>query len=315
MSITVVILTYNEERHLERALRSAACFASDVLVVDSYSTDRTIAIAEAFGATVLQRKFDNQARQFNWALDTAGIVTDWIMRLDADEIIEDDLARLIETSLPTLSADVVGINLKRKHIFLDRWIRHGGRYPLIMLRIWRCGHGRVEDRWMDEHVVVSGGRTITFEGGFADINLNDIGYFTDKHNKYATREAIEVLNQRHGLFGVASTLTTNNASAQAAIKRFVKDRIYNKIPFPVSSLGYFLYRYFIQLGFLDGTSGMIYHFLQGFWYRYLVGAKVFEYETALRKCATSEERLNRLEQLTGYSLSRIDNVIAFGKSR
>lgn len=304
--ITVIILTYNEEQHLERALKSVTSFASEVLVVDSHSTDRTIEIARSHGAEVLLRKFDNQARQFNWALDTADIRSNWIMRLDADEIIETDLALAISEKLPGLPADVVGINLKRKHIFLDRWIRHGGRYPLLMLRLWRRGHGRVEDRWMDEHVVITGGRTITFDGGFADHNLNDISYFTDKHNKYATREAIEVLNQRHGLFNEASALTTQGASAQAAIKRFVKERFYNAIPFPISSLGYFLYRYFLQLGFLDGVPGLIYHLLQGFWYRFLVGAKVYEFEQALGACSTTQERIERLEQLTGYSLKPVD---------
>lgn len=302
MSITVVVLTYNEELHLERALRSVASFADDVLVVDSHSTDRTVEIAQAAGARVLQRKFDNQARQFNWALDNGEIASDWIMRLDADEIIEPDLAATISATLPTLPGDVVGINLKRKHIFLDRWIRHGGRYPLLMLRLWRRGHGRVEDRWMDEHVVVSGGRTIVLDGGFADHNRHDIGYFTAKHNAYATREAIEVLNRRYGLFTTDGSLTGESASRQAAFKRFVKERIYNAIPFPLSSLGYFLYRYFIQLGFLDGMPGLIYHFLQGFWYRFLVGAKVYEFDLVLRGCSSAGERLERLEQLTGHRL-------------
>ncbi len=95
------------------------------------------------------------------------------MRLDADEIIEAGLASKIETELPKLSGDVVGINLKRKTIFLGRWIRYGGRYPLVLLRIWRKGHAKIEDRWMDEHITVSGGRVMTFDGGFADHNLND----------------------------------------------------------------------------------------------------------------------------------------------
>lgn len=80
-----------------------------------------------------------------------------MLRLDADEIIEPDLAREIGEKLPRLPAEVVGVNLKRKHIFMDRWVRHGGRYPLVMLRLWRHGKGRVEDRWMDEHVVVWAG--------------------------------------------------------------------------------------------------------------------------------------------------------------
>jgi len=302
--VAVVILTYNEELHLERALRSVAPFAAEVLVVDSFSTDRTVEIARAHGAKLLQRKFDNQARQFNWALDTADIQAAWIMRLDADEVIEPDLARAIVETLPDLPAEVVGINLKRKHIFLDRWVRHGGRYPLLMLRLWRGGHGRVEDRWMDEHVIVSGGRTIVLDGGFADHNLHDLSYFTAKHNAYATREAIEVLNRKYRLFESDTALSGESASRQAAAKRFIKERFYNAIPFPLSSLGYFLFRYIVQLGFLDGMPGLIYHFLQGFWYRFLVGAKVYELERGLASATSDRERLERLEKLTGHMLHR-----------
>ena len=171
-SLAVIILTYNEERHIARALASVAGIASETIVIDSFSTDRTVELARANGAVVLQNKFVNQAKQFQWALDNAPISATWIMRLDADEVIEADLAARIRDELPRLNEEVVGVNLKRKHIFLGRWIRHGGRYPLVLLRIWRRGHGRVEDRWMDEHVVVWGGRTITFDGGFADHNLN-----------------------------------------------------------------------------------------------------------------------------------------------
>lgn len=300
ISLTVVILTYNEEMHLERAIASVRPFATKIIVVDSYSTDGTVQVAERCGARVLFRRFDNQARQFNWALDNASICSDWIMRLDADEVIEPDLANEIAQKLPLLEADVVGVTLKRKHIFLGRWIRHGGRYPLLMLRIWRNGSGRVEDRWMDEHVVVSGGGIVTFEGGFADHNLNDIGYFIDKHNKYATREAIEIVAQRRKL-NIRNVDGKNyDMSKQAAIKRALKDNFYNAVPFQLSALLYFIFRYIIQLGFLDGTPGMIYHFLQGYWYRFLVGAKVYEYERAINFCAG--DVVQELSRVTGHNL-------------
>src|SRR5690606_2603623 len=152
--LCVIILTYNEERHIERALDSVAPIAAEVFVIDSGSTDRTVELARGRGAIVLQHAFINQAKQFQWALDTAPITGNWIMRLGAGEGIEPGLAAEIARTLPTLGTDVTGINLRRKHIFPGRWIRHGGRYPLILLRIWRRGRGRVEDRWMDEHVVI-----------------------------------------------------------------------------------------------------------------------------------------------------------------
>lgn len=301
--LSVVLLTYNEEIHLARAINSVSSIASQIIVIDSFSTDRTVEIAQELGAVVLQNKFVNQAKQFQWALENTEISSAWIMRLDADEIIEPDLVDEINRKLPALSSKVVGINLKRKHIFMDRWVRHGGRYPLMMLRIWRKGHGRVEDRWMDEHVLVWGGETVTFDGGFSDHNLHDLGFFTDKHNKYATREAIEVINQRLNLFGRDKALTAGGASAQASIKRFIKERIYNRIPFTVSALAYFLWRYIFQLGFLDGRSGLVYHFLQGYWYRFLVGAKIMELERAIAHLTDKQDIAAELSRLTGHKLT------------
>jgi len=300
--ITTIILTHNEERHIERALQSIAPFCREVVIVDSGSTDRTIEIAKSLGAIVLHNKWVNYATQFQWALDNAPITSDWVMRLDADEVIEPDLAARLKAELPKLPGDVSGINLKRKHIFMGRFIRHGGRYPLVLLRIWRRGQGRIEQRWMDEHMVISGGRTITIEGGFADVNLYDLTFFTDKHNKYATREAIDILNQRYRLFSNDEALNAKTASLQASFKRLLKEGFYNRLPFLISPLTYFLYRYFIQLGFLDGREGLIYHFLQGFWYRFLVGAKVVEYDRSLRPLASADARRAELSRLTGHKL-------------
>lgn len=231
------------------------------------------------------------------------ITGNWTLRLDADEIIEADLAAEINTRLPTLASDITGINFKRKHIFMGRWVRHGGRYPLKMLRLWRTGLGRMEDRWMDEHISVAEGRTITLEGGFADHNLHDLTFFTHKHNGYATREAIEVLNARLGLFAIRDELHTGQSSFQAKAKRLVKNRVYNRVPFTLSSTAYFLWRYIIQLGFLDGRSGLVYHLLQGYWYRFLVGAKVLELETAIAHLNDKDAIVRELSKLTGHNLN------------
>jgi glycosyltransferase involved in cell wall biosynthesis len=302
VNLAVVILAYNESKHLARALDSVATIASEVFVIDSMSTDDTVDIAMAGGATVLVNAFVNQAKQFQWALDNAPITADWVMRLDADEVIEPDLSDEIRRKLPSLPANVTGIVLKRKHIFMDRWVRHGGRYPLLMLRIFRRGKGRIEDRWMDEHIIVDEGRTLIFDGGFADHNLNDLTFFTDKHNKYATREAIEVLNQRLALFLRDETLSAASASWQASFKRWAKERVYNRLPFTVSATLYFLWRYIFQLGFLDGRSGLVYHFLQGYWYRFLVGAKLMELEHSIAHLSDKNEVLAELSRLTGHRL-------------
>jgi len=301
-NLAVVILTHNEELHIGRAIDAVRSLAKEIVVVDSGSRDQTMEIARSKGAIVLQNTWTNYSRQFQWALDNSPITADWIMRLDADEVIEPNLVGEIATKLDTLPADVAGINLKRKHIFLGRWIRFGGRYPLVLTRIWRRGHGRIEDRWMDEHIVVTGGKTIAFDNPFSDHNLNDIGFFTDKHNKYATREAVDVLIQKYDLFPRDEQILKQVNSIQASIKRAIKEKIYNRIPFQFSSLGYFLYRYVIQVGFLDGREGLIYHFLQGFWYRFLVGAKVSEFDLQLKRLQTTEERREALTRMTGLRL-------------
>jgi glycosyltransferase involved in cell wall biosynthesis len=300
--LAVIILTKNEERHIERAIRSIREIASQIFVVDSFSMDNTVAIAEANGACVLRHEFVNHARQIQWAIDNAPITAGWVMRLDADELVESDLAVEIEQRLPQLGVDVVGINLRRKHIFMGRWVRHGGRYPLLLLRIWRRGYGRIEDRWMDEHMVVKGGRTVTFMGGFADFNLNDLTFFSEKHNRYATLEAIEVINQRLGLFDRAQGISVKDTWGQASARRVVKESLYNRLPFTIGSFLYFLWRYVFRLGFLDGRTGLVYHFLQGWWYRFLVGAKVMEMERAISHLSEKEDIVKELSRLTGLKI-------------
>lgn len=303
-SITVVILTFNEEVHIARALDSVDGLAQRVVVVDSGSRDATQAIARARGAEIYEHPFRNHADQFQWAIDHTDITTDWILRLDADEVIEPDLRARMAAEVPRLPVSTTGVILQRKHVFMGRFIRHGGRYPLDLIRLFRRGYGRVEQRWMDEHLVTWGGDTVTMRGGFADVNLYDLSFFTAKHNGYATREALDVLIRRYDPTEVDDALHTQGKANQARRKRLFKERIYNRLPLGTGPLLYFLYRYFIQFGFLDGREGAIYHVLQGFWYRYLVDAKVFELEKEMRArgADTPEARRHALSDLTGYKL-------------
>jgi len=300
--ITTVILTFDEELHIARAVACALRFSREVLVVDSFSTDRTVEIARALGARVVQNAWVNYARQFRFALEECGIATEWVLRLDADEVIGADLAARLEAQVPGLPLDVTGIVLSRRHIFMGRWIRHGGRYPLRLLRLWRHGLGTVEDRWMDEHVVVRSGRTIALDGTFADVCERDAAFFVAKHNGYATREALDVLDRRHGLFDAGDAATARGSGAQAGRTRAIKERVYNRLPFGVGPLLYFVWRYVFRLGFLDGRAGLVYHVLQGFWYRFLVDVRVSELEAAIARCATREERLAALRAATGLRL-------------
>lgn len=300
--ITVVIITFNEAIHVGRAIDSVRSFASDVLVVDSYSTDSTVAICESKGARVLQNKFVNYSDQFQWALDNGGIKSAWTLRLDADEVVEEDLSYNIKNMLTDIDHTIVGVNFNRKHYFMGKWVKHGGRYPLKLLRLWRTGSGRIEARWMDEHIVVSGGETITIPGGFSDRNEKDLSFFTSKHNSYATREAIDVLSRKYNLLKIDDSLNSASSSRQASLKRQAKEKIYNKMPLWMGPSLYFIWRYIFQFGFLDGSTGTMYHVLQGFWYRYLVACKIYEYDMSLSKIHSRNEKLHALSVLTGYDL-------------
>lgn len=301
-SLTVVILTRDEERHIARAVQSVAPIAERIVVVDSGSTDATRDIARAHGAEVLERRqWLNQADQLQWALDTAAIDTAWTMRLDADEWIGADLVTVLGRMLPDLGPDIAGISLDRRHYFMGRWIRHGGRYPLRLLRIWRTGMGRVEQRWMDEHIVLTKGRIAHAAGTFVDQNEHGLTHFTAKHNAYATREAVDALIEKYALFESSEHLLTGS-TAQAMRVRAHKTGWYNRLPTGVGPLAYFLYRYILQLGMLDGRAGLIYHGLQGLWYRFLVDAKRVELEQALAGASARDDRIDLLEKMTGLAL-------------
>jgi glycosyltransferase involved in cell wall biosynthesis len=300
--ITVFILTYNEHRHIERAIRSLAGLDASVVVVDSFSTDDTVELAKSLGAKIVRRKFLVQAEQFQWALDNVPVNTEWVMRLDADEVLSPELVNELVLRLPQLPSNITGVNLNRRHVFLDRWIRHGGRYPLTLLRVWRRGMGRIEQRLMDEHIVLRHGESVTFKSEFSDHNLQDLGFFTEKHNRYATREAVDRLNEELEFLPQEVSVTSGASNAQARRKRIVKQMIYNRLPFGWGPLGYFLWRYFAQRGFLDGREGLVYHFLQGFWYRFLVEAKIFELRRGVAHLKDPMSIRNELSRLTGLAL-------------
>lgn len=190
--LTVVILTFNEQLHIRRCIESVRDLAQHVVVVDSGSTDETVAMAQSLGAVVLCNPFINQALQLNWVLDNAPIDTDWVMRLDADEYVDDTLRAAIPMSLASASSKVTAYEVRLFTTFLGRRIMHGGM-ALSLLRVWRRGQARCEERWMDEHMVVDGGEVGRLPGCIVDHNLNTLTWWAEKHNRYASREVVELL--------------------------------------------------------------------------------------------------------------------------
>ena len=272
--LTAVILTFNEEKHIARAIASVVGIAGRVVVVDCGSTDATTEIATRLGAQVLTNPWINYATQFNWALDHLPQDTVWVLRLDADETVTDTLQAQIKIGLELLTQTIVGVYVSRRMAFLGRVIRHGGVFPVRVLRLFRHGHGRCENRWMDEHIVVAG-PTADFPGEILDDNLNPLNRWTEKHNTYASREVIDILNLDYQ-FMPHETIASLRSGRQAAIKRWIKERAYSQLPRGLRAMVYFLYRYVLRLGFLDGFEGTAFHILQGFWYRFLVDAKLYE---------------------------------------
>lgn len=275
LDLTVLILTKNEENNLRKCIESFGGIAKRFVIVDSYSTDSTKQLCGELGGkyniSFYENEFIDQATQFNWGLKNTEISTKWSMRVDADEELTPELVSELEGRLPVIPEDIKGIILKRRVFFMGRWIKHGGKYPELLLRIFRTGYAKCEQKIMDEHIILSEGNIITLKHDIIDNNNKDLEWWTRKHNWYSNRE---VLDYEQKVLNKQSDDLANKG--QAAVKRFIKNNGYYKLPLFLRAHVYFIYRYYIRLGFLDGVEGKIYHFLQAYWYRFLVDAKMYE---------------------------------------
>ncbi|TVR84815.1 MAG: glycosyltransferase family 2 protein [Rhodospirillales bacterium] len=266
--LSILVLTRDEEANLPVLLASAEGLGAAFVIVDSGSTDRTVAIAEAAGCRVVYHPWETYAAQLNWAIEHAGITTPWVMRMDADERFTPELVAEMRGMLAMLPDAVTGLLVKRQVWFWGRWIRHGGYYPIWLLRVWRSGRARCEQRWMDEHMVVDGGEVRRFSHDIIDENHKGLTFWTDKHNRYADREVRDILS--------GETAGGGELAGQAGRTRWLKGNVYLRAPMFLRAFLYWFYRYVLRLGFLDGRAGLVFHFLQGFWYRFLVDAKLHE---------------------------------------
>lgn len=263
--IAVVILSKDENLHIGRCLEKLAPLeARQILVVDCYSTDGSDKISADMGATVVQHEWPGlHAKQFNWALDNLPIKASWVLRLDADEYLYPETIEEVKRLLPkwdgakvsdgVLPPDVTSLSLARARVFCGRKIRFGGTAHIPMVRFFKYGIGRCQDRAMDEHIVTSSGRDYRLKGEFADHNLNTMDWWREKHRGYAKREA---------------------ADAFAGEQFKSSKSLYYRFPPYLRAFIYFSIRYFVLLGFLDGYAGWMWHFWQGLWYRCLVDREI-----------------------------------------
>lgn len=287
-SIAAIILTKNEEKHIARCINSLKGICNEVFVIDSFSADRTCEIAEELGAKVYKNPWKNYATQFNYGVYQCPIQSEWIWRIDADEFLEGNIGITVKNILSNCPTDVNGIYVRKRIDFMGKPLLHGGWYPSYHLKIFRKGHGDCENRWMDEHIRIFDGTTITIEeGNQVDANLNDLTWWTEKHNGYATREMVDMLMMEYRMDAKAQEVTPKFFGTEEQRKRWLKIK-YIKTPLFIRPFINFFLRYILKRGFLDGKEGFLWHILQGFWYRMLVDAKIFEIK---KKYNFNEEKI------------------------
>lgn len=269
--VAVIILTFNEEANLAQALESVTGWADQVFVLDSISSDATLDIARRSGCHTLQHRFENYAKQRNFALDTFPITSEWVLFLDADEWLPGPLKLEISTLIARVPNEN-GFYINRRLIWLGQWIRRG-YYPSWILRLFRHGEGRCEDRAVNEHLIVRGA-TGRLNNDFMHEDRKDVTDWIAKHNGYATLEAVELLKRP-----VATGYQEIDArlfGAQSQRTRWLRANVWNRLPPLARPFAYFLYRYVLTGGFLDGRSAFTYHFLQALWFHMLVDIKYLE---------------------------------------
>lgn len=268
-NLAVIILTYNEQENIAQALNSVCGWAQQVFVLDSFSTDRTLEIVKEYPCAVVQNPFENYATQRNYAIRHLPINTEWILFLDADEWLPDDLKQEISSLIETRPKEN-GFYIKRRMIWMGQWIRRG-YYPTWILRLFRNGKGHCEDRAVNEHLIVEG-NVGYLHRDFVHEDRKGVTDWINKHNRYATREAEELFKNSEQ----ANNIAPRFFGSQAQRKRWLRYRIWNHLPPLIRPFIFVFYRYFLKGGFLDGRAAFVYHFLQALWFPLLIDIKYLE---------------------------------------
>lgn len=281
MNITALIITKNEEIHIERCINNIKKLVSDILIIDSFSNDKTIEIAKKLNIKFIQNKFINHAKQFNFGLSQLSQDTDWVLKIDADEILTSSLIAEIKNKLPKLDKNINGIYIKRHLVFQDTLIKYGRLSPVRLLRLFRFQKGKCDNRWVDEKIKVEG-KTVQFKEYIIDQNLKSLSEWIRKHDRYSSAEALNYLLIKYNSLFKDIEQSQLNFETLSVVS--LKSRnLYAKLPLIIRAFVIFSYRYFFCLGFLHGKAGLIYFFLQSLWYRILVDAKILEVEKLIKK--------------------------------
>ena len=261
----------NEEANIAQALASIVGWADEIHVLDSMSTDRTLEIARRYGAQISLNKFVDYAKQRNYALEQLPIRSEWVFFLDADEWLPDALKEEISALIASRPVEN-GFHIKRRLIWMGQWIRRG-YYPTWILRLFKFGKGRCEDRAVNEHLIVDG-PTGHLRNDFMHEDRRGVTDWIAKHNRYATTESQELFNTRSA--PNYQEIDARMFGTQAQRKRWLRYKIWNRLPPLIRPFFYFFYRYILAGGFLDGRAAFSYHFLQGLWFPMLIDIKYLE---------------------------------------
>jgi glycosyltransferase involved in cell wall biosynthesis len=275
--LTVLFTTRNEEVNIERSLASVHGFADQIFVIDSESEDRTVEIARRYTDGVHNLPYEHGRIIpwiFQWGLDNLPIRNEWILILEADQALTPELRAELAALLtrPDLRAD--GFYIRRRQIFRGKPLRFGGYGSKYLLKLFRRGHGELDPVEQDTRVYVRGpvGR---LQAPLEEHNLKEdaILFYLQKHLRYAEAFAREELERRRR--HLPWKLTPRFFGTPDERVLWLKTRYY-RMPLFVRPVLYFLYRYFFLLGFLDGKTGFLFHFLQAFWFRLVVDVRLEE---------------------------------------
>jgi glycosyltransferase involved in cell wall biosynthesis len=281
LPISVIVAVRNEERNLPMCLDSLL-EVGEVFVVDSESTDATVEIAKAYGANVVQFKYPGGwPKKRQWAMDSLPLAYDWVLLLDADEALTPELCEEIRARIQNQYED--GYYVKIQMSFLGRRLRHCGA-EFKKLSLFRKGKGHFECRLKDqdetmcdmevhEHIVVDGS-TATLKNPVIHNNVESLDRYISKHNQYSNWDAAVWMRGNE-----SRELPPSLLGNQAQRRRWLRKLFFSM---PGLSIGLFLYRYFLRLGLLDGTPGLIYCAFQAM-QMFNVKAKIYELQQTQRK--------------------------------
>ncbi len=272
-----IILTFNEEEHLPRLLHSIKNLNAGINILDSGSTDNTLKIAREYKAVILHNNFENHPKQWDFALKNFEIKTPWIIGLDADQIVLPELyMKLKQFSNKDFPKDINGIYFNRKNYFKGRWLKHGGYFPKYLLKMFRTGIGHSDLNENMDHRFLVPGKTIIWKDGYIkeeNLKENEISFWIAKHNRYSDLVAQEEIERRNKIR--SQSIKPKLFGSPDERIAFLK-KIWWALPLFIRPFLYFFYRFIIRFGILDGKEGWIFHYLQGFWFRFVVDIKIWE---------------------------------------